>query len=173
MSSDSLGFITNLASIPVWSKLADFHGFLAMLSLILFGASIILFLLTAKIKLAISWLKRTLLILFIDLVLLDIAGLTVYIPYRAPGGPRSILKASETSAWLHSVVFEHKEFLAFAPPILILVALYVVNQVADVFDQGEKVGWLRKSVLLSLILSLIFVLVVAAEAVLVTKAAPI
>lgn len=161
-----------LSKLTFWSWLADFHGTLAMLSLILFGAGIVLYYLSDKVQVAIRWLKITLLALFADLVLLDIFGLTIYIPYRAEGGPRTILKASEDLAWLHNIIFEHKEFLAFAPPILILIAWMVVFQMGNKLnDLSNK--YLRLSVITALILSLVFVLVVAGEAVLVTKTVPI
>ena len=164
--------ITGLSKLTFWSKLADFHGTLAMISLILFGAGIVLYFFSDKISLAVRWLKVTLLLLFADLVLLDIFGLTIYIPYRAEGGPRTILKGSEDLAWLHNIIFEHKEFLAFAPPILILIAFIIVSQMGTKLgDSSNK--YLRLSVITALILSLIFVLVVAGEAVLVTKTVPI
>lgn len=164
--------IQGLSKLTFWSWLADFHGALAMLSLILFGAGIVLYFLSDKIEDALRWLKITLLALFADLVLLDIFGLTIYIPYRAEGGPRTILKGSEDLAWLHNIIFEHKEFLAFAPPILILAALVIVSQMGGKFNESQN-KYLRLSVITSLILSLIFVLVVAGEAVLVTKTAPV
>ena len=101
----------------------------------------------------ISWLKITLILLFADLVLLDIFGLTVYIPYRAEGGPRTILKASEATAWLHGVVFEHKEFLAFAPPLIILVAFIVTETLGKKLN-NENVRLLRKSVIFSFVASI-------------------
>ena len=164
--------IKNLLDIPFWSKFADLHGFWAMLSLILFGAGIVLYFIVKKHAEFISWLKMVLALLFANLVLLDIFGLTVYIPYRTEGGPRTILKASEATAWLHGVVFEHKEFLAFAPPLIILVAFVVTETLGKNFND-ENTRLLRKSVIFSLIIALIFVLMVAAEGVLVTKVAPV
>lgn len=164
--------IEKLIDIPFFSKLANLHGSLAMFSLILFGAALILYFLSPKINLAIQWLKVVLIILFIDLLLLDLFGLTIYIPYRAENGPRTILKSSESLSWLHNIIFEHKEFLAFAPPVLILVALVIVSQLNKQFADS-KFKYLRLSVISTIILSLIFVLTVAGEAVLVTKAVPI
>lgn len=161
-----------LSRITFWSRFANFHGTLAMLSLILFGAGIILYFFSDKIELAIRWLKITLLALFINLVILDIFGLTVYIPYRAEGGPRTILKASEDLSWLHTIIFEHKEFLAYAPPILIVVAFVIVSQMSNTFGNSRN-KYLRLSVITCLLLALAFVLVVAGEAVLVTKTVPI
>lgn len=161
-----------LLDLPFWSKFADVHGFLAMLSLVLFGAGVVLYFASKKNIEFVSWLKTTLILLFADLVLLDIFGLTVYIPYRTEGGPRTILKASEATAWLHGVVFEHKEFLAFAPVLIILVAFAVTRILGKDFN-NDNVALLRRSVIFSLIIALIFVLLVAAEGVIVTKVAPV
>lgn len=161
-----------ISAMSFWEKFVNLHGLLAMLSLILFGAGITLYFATKKDSGFIVWLKNTLLLLFIDLVLLDIAGLLVYIPYRASGGPRTVLKASQSTAWLHSVIFEHKEFLAFAPPFIILTA-YLLTRVLGKHFNDKKMLALRKSVIFSLISALIIVLLVAFEAVLVTKAAPV
>ncbi len=168
-----LELINGLQRISFLSQLTNFHGTLAMLSLILFGASIVLYFFTTRLQLSISWLKSVLTALFIDLTLLDIAGLIVYIPYRVVDGPKSVLIASENTAWLHSVIFEHKEFLAFAPPLLIFLALFVVFKLGSSFGDDNKVHYLRLAVISSILLSLLFVLIVAGEAVLVAKVAPI
>lgn len=164
-------FLIQILAIPFWSKVANFHGFLAMISLFLFGISFILYFLI-KNNTLISWLKNSLFLLFLDLIFLDIAGLSVYVPYRATGGPRSLLLSSPETAWLHQIVFEHKEFLAFAPPILIFTAFAVVRALGK--DLGDKENvWLRRAVLGSIIMALLIVLTVAWEAVLVVKVAPI
>lgn len=165
-------FLSHILGIPFWSKLANFHGFLAMASLFLFGVSFILYFQIEKVLFAASWLKTSLIILFLDLLLLDIAGVSIYVPYRAAGGPRSILLGSADTSWLHQVIFEHKEFLAFAPPILIFTAFSVVKILGK--DLGDRENmWLKRVVLGSIILALLIVLTVAAEAVLVVKAAPL
>ena len=163
---------SKLLALSFWEKLVNSHGFLAMFSLILFGAGIVLYFVVKKSSYFIVWLQSVLLLLFINLVLLDIAGLMAYVPYRASDGPRTTLMASESTAWLHSVIFEHKEFLAFAPPLLILVAFLLAYFLRKNFN-NEKVLVLRRSLLFSLISALVLVLLVAAEAVLVTKAAPL
>ncbi len=164
--------IGQLLDLPFWSKFANVHGLLAMLSLILFGAGIILYFAIRKNIEFVGWLKAVLIILFADLALLNIFGLTVYIPYRTEGGPRTILKASESTAWIHGVIFEHKEFLAFAPFLIILVAFIVTESLGKKFND-KSVALLRKSVIFSLIIALIFVLTVAGEAVIVSKVAPV
>lgn len=164
--------LSHLLSLTFWDKLANVHGLLSMLALILFGAGILLYFVVRKSANFAPWLRNILLILFINLAILDIAGLTVYVRYRASGGPRDFLKSSESTAWLHNIIFEHKELLAFAVPLLILVAFFVTRILGDKFND-ESLSPLRKSVIFSLVLGLIFVLVIAAEAVLVTKVAPV
>lgn len=162
-----------LFGLPFWSILANFHGMLAMLSLIFLGAAIALYFFSERTKEAVKWLKIVLLLLFFDILLLDIFGLTVYIPYRAEGGAKFDLIGSETTAWLHTIVFEHKEFLAFAPLLMIAVAFFSITKLGENFVDKEKYKWLRLAVIFSLLLSLVFILTVAAEAVLVTKTAPV
>lgn len=165
-------FLIKVFQIPFWSKFADFHGFLAMTSLVLFGAVLILYFLYSRHTDIIKWLKTVSLFLFINILILEIAGMAVYVPYRIEGGPRTILKSSEELAWLHNTIFEHKEFLAFAPLVLTLTAFLIISKLGDNFPENRCL-WLRKSVLVSFLLALAFVLIIAAEAVLVTKAAPI
>lgn len=162
----------NLLNLTFWEKIADLHGMLAMISLILFGSAVILYFVIKKNIEFLPWLKRTLVALFVDLVILDIVGLSVYVPYRAADGPRTILKASEATAWYHTVIFEHKEFLAFAPPLIILAVFLVTKALGPHFND-ETNNSLRKSIIFGIIASLVIVLVVAAEAVLVSKAAPV
>lgn len=164
---------TGISNLGFWSLFADFHGSLAMLSLVLFGAALVLFFQTKGNRPAVSKLKLVLNLLFLDIALLDIAGLTVYIPYRTEGGPRSLLKSSPSTQWLHSIVFEHKEFLAFAPLVLTLTAFLIVHFLDKSFSDNHKFPWFRKTVVASIVLSLVFVLTVAAQAVIVTKAAPL
>lgn len=165
--------INGLQGIPFLSQFVNFHGTLAMLSLILFGASIVLYFFTSKIQASINWLKNTLVVLFVNLALLDIAGLISYISYRGVDGPRSVLIASKSTSWLHTIIFEHKEFLAFAPVMLIFSAMFIVSKLGNSFGDDNKNHYLRMAVISSILLSLLFVFIVAGEAVLVTKAAPI
>lgn len=163
-----------LASLTFWEYFADFHGTLAMLSLVLFGAGIVLYKVALKDTGFVAWLKNVLLVLFFNLVALDIAGLTAYVPYRAPTdtSPRTILKSIESTKWLHTIVFEHKEFLAFAPPLIILVAYLITKRLGSDFNSKDA-KYYRKAVIFSLVIALIFTLLVAGEAVLVTKAQPV
>ena len=165
-------FLDKILHLKYWEVMTDIHGALAMLSLILFGAVIVLLLSLDGFNKSVAWLKRTMLGLFVTLTTLNIMGLFVYRPYRAktPTSPRSILLESEDTAWLHRIIFEHKEFLALVPMILILTATLIVFKEGKILEDNRQ---LRRVVLFSVIAALVFVLVVAGEAVLVTKAAPL
>lgn len=167
-------FIQGLSTLTFWEKIADLHGTMSMLSLILFGAALVLYKVsTIDIKF-LPWLKNILLLLFSNLLFLDFVGLTIYAPYRTTEvlSPRTILKSSEATSWLHTIVFEHKEFLAFAPPLIILVAYLVTSTLGNKFN-SKQMNYLRYSIIFSLVISLVLVLLVAGEAVLVTKAQPL
>ena len=165
-------FFENILNLSYWEIMSDLHGGLAMMSLVLFGAVIILLKSVDKFARATVWLKNSLLGLLASLATLDFMGLFIYRAYRdaGPTSPRSILKSSEDTAWLHSTVFEHKEFLALVPVVLILVATIIVFKQNKSFKNSAR---LRKIVLFAVLTALFYVLVVAAEAVLVTKAAPL
>src|SRR3990167_5238476 len=163
-------FFRHLSELSPRELIADTHGGLAMLALILFGASLVLIRSLGGFTAAAHWLRKVLALLWIDLIVLNLIGLLIYIPYRATGGPRSTLLSSESTAWYHQILFEHKEFLAFAPMMLILAALWITNLKGDSLSTDKQA---RRALAFSVVTALIFVLVVAAEAVLVTKAAPL
>ena len=164
--------ISGIASLSYWDIVTDFHGFLAIMPLILFGISLALYFSLDKFAQAVAWLKRALYLLVANLMLLDFVGLYIYAPYRAPGGPRTFLKSFPETAWLHEILFEHKEFLAYAPWLLALVALVIVIAFGSRITEPENKK-IKRLVLFSLAASLIFVLIVASEAVLITKVAPL
>lgn len=165
-------FFEKILDLNYWEIMSDLHGGLAMASLVFFGAVIMLLISVDKFARATAWLKTGLLGLLASLATLDFLGLFIYRAYRdaGPTSPRSILKSSDDTAWLHSTVFEHKEFLALVPVVLILVATLIVFKQGGSFKNNIK---LRKIVLFAVLAALFYVLVVAAEAVLVTKAAPL
>ncbi len=167
--SEFFDHIFNLSFFEVWT---DIHGGFAMLSMILFGGAITLSFSLNKFAKAYHWLKNTLYWLAGTVTALDVLGLFVYRPYRAavPDSPRSLLKASEETSWLHGIIFEHKEMLAFAPMLMLIAALMIVAHEGRNIKNNTV---LKNVVRYLLIASLIMVLVVAAEAVLVTKAAPL
>ena len=164
--------ILGIASLSYWDILTDFHGFLAIMPLILFGIALALYFSLDKFSQAVVWLKRTVYLLLANLIFLDSVGLYIYVPYRAPGGPRTFLKSSSETAWLHEILFEHKEFLAYAPWLLALVALVIVIAFGSRIIESENKK-IKRLILFSLTTSLIFVLIVASEAVLITKVAPL
>jgi len=164
--------IRGLLSFSFWDILADVHGALAMGLLILFGAALVLYFAMDKFVGAVQWLKYTLIALFIDLLAVDAFGLYIYGAYRAEGGPRTLLKSSPDTAWLHQIIFEHKEMLAYAPWLLILVALIIVAALHMRLKEPEYRA-LKFIVLFAIVAALVFVLTVAGEAVLVTKVAPL
>lgn len=165
-------FFTKLTGLSPGELWADTHGGLAMITLVLFGAAIILFFLRDKFKAGLTWLKVSLGLLAASLTVVNIVGLLIYIPYRAAGSgsPKSLLLASENTAWLHEILFEHKEFLAFVPMVLMLTAFLIVASRGSDLSKHKYLNW---AVLFSILAALVFVLVVAAEAVLITKAAPL
>ena len=79
--------ILGIASLSYWDILTDFHGFLAIMPLILFGISLALYFSLDKFAQAVAWLKRALYLLVANLMLLDFVGLYIYAPYRAPEAP--------------------------------------------------------------------------------------
>lgn len=163
-------FINGLISLSGLEILADIHGALSMGAIFLFGASFLLYFSLNKFSSAADWLKKVLILLAADLIALDVFGLIIYAPYRAKGGPKEALLADASTAWLHKVIFEHKEFLAFAPMLIIITVAIVAWKYGKKLVDDKQ---MKKFVLFSLIASVIFVAVVAAEAVLVTKAAPL
>ena len=170
--SELAEFIDRISSLSFFEVWASIHGSLAMLALALFGGAITLSYSLDKFARAYQWLRNTLYWLAGTVVALDALGLFIYRPYResVPDSPRSILKASEETSWLHGVVFEHKEMLAFAPMVMLITALMIVIYEGKSLKNNPV---MKNAVRYLLITSLVFVLVVAAEAVLVTKAAPL
>jgi len=154
--------LRGISSLSYWDVFADMHGLLAMLLLVLFGTTLVLYFALDKFAQA----------LVANLVLLDVMGIYIYGAYRATDGPRTLLNSSPDTAWLHQIIFEHKEMLAYAPWLIVLVALSIVATLGDRLKSQESRA-LRLIVLFSIVASLAFVLVIAGEAVLVTKAAPL
>jgi len=163
--------LINLFSLSRIEFIASFHGLFATVSLILFGMGLTFISILPTATTFIKPLKLVMLILLIVLVLHTFLGFVIYVPYRADGGPRTTILESDRP-WLHEVIFEHKEFLAYLPWLLILIATVIVYYLGTgLADAGFKS--LRMLVLASLILGLIYTLVVSSEAVLVTKFAPL
>ena len=165
-------FLEGVFSLTYWDIVVDIHGLLAMLMLILFGTALILYASLDKFAQAVRWLKYTLLALMLNLIAVDLFGLYSYGAYRAADGPRTLLKSSPDTAWLHEILFEHKEMLAYAPWLMILAALVIVAVMGDQL-RSKEARPLRFVVFFSIAVSLAYVLVIAGEAVLITKVAPL
>jgi len=166
-------FSDKLFGLSYWNWLADLHGGLSMASLILFGAAITLFFSLDKFEKAWLWLKNVAIALAVNIAILDFMGLFIYRPYRekvSGFSPRTLLKANPDTAWIHSMVFEHKEHLAFAPLLVMIVVAIILTVQGKSIKNKQN---LKKVVLYGIIASLVLVLVVAAEAVLVTKTQPL
>lgn len=164
--------LRGLLSISYWDMLANFHGMLGMLLLILFGTAIALYFSLDKFAQAVRWLKYVLCALVLNLLAVDIMGLYIYGAYRATDGPRTLLKSSPDTSWLHTIIFEHKEMLAYAPLLMVFSALVIVAVLKERLLLPEF-RLPRYVVLFSIVLGLVFVLTIAGEAVLVTKVAPL
>ncbi len=165
-------FFEKIFSLTYWEVVGGIHGLLSMLSLILFGLVFAWLVSLDKVSNATTRLKQSLIWLFATVAALDFMGLFIYRQYRtkAVPSPRTFLKATEENSWLHTIIFEHKEHLAFAPLIILLAAMMIViTQGSSLKDKPH----LRRVVMFSVVISLIMVLVVASEAVLVTKVAPL
>jgi len=163
--------LIGLFSLSRIEFIASFHGLIATVVLILFGMGIAF---TGILQRNVAFLKPLKVVLLILLVLMIVhtfLGFVIYVPYRAEGGPRTIILESDRP-WLHEFIFEHKEFLAYLPWLLVLVATVMVYYLgARLADTGYNA--LRLVVIAALIIALVYTLVVSAEAVLVTKFAPL
>lgn len=113
--------------------------------------------------------RRILLILFLAVFLVTWLGLFVYVPYRSPGNARSVLL--ETRPELHKIVFEHKEFAAYAVWLLLLVALIGVWSLSN--DEYHTTPRAHTLIRFCLIAAFAITLLVSVEGLIVTTAAPV
>lgn len=162
--------LNGLGGLTTREILLDIHGGLAMLSMIFYGGLIATSIYWKKYQTLIDAIKKLWIWQIVVVGALYILGLLMYIPYRAKGGAKSTLVGNETTVWLHKIVFEHKELLALAPLILAIVAYWVVNKIGTDSNQKQLV---RRISLFCAVAGLLTLLLVATEAVLVTKVAPV
>jgi hypothetical protein len=166
-------FFRNLFGLPLAEQVSNFHGLLATVSPLVFGAKIVLIFMARKCVLA-SLYKPTLWALGIQSILLgaaSIVGIVAYVAYRTAGGAREFLLSSPQTSWLHNIVFEYKEYLcAITPWLLLMVAFFVVLKLGPEFfkNKGATVF-----VFASIIVAAVFAMFSAALAVLVSKIAPL
>jgi len=78
-------------------------------------------------------------------------GNWIYIPYRAPGGPRAHFL--QTSAGVHEVFFEFKEFTALFTLPLAVAAAFLICRYAGRLAESER---LREAAALLLILTFFY-----------------
>ena len=95
-------------------------------------------------------------------------GNWIYIPYRAPGGPRTHFL--ETSAGVHEIFFEFKEFTALFTLPLAVAAAYLVFRYAKRLEENKG---LRETVALLLVLTFFYFLVPFGLGAAITKLMPV
>lgn len=162
---------TTSAGVTFNELLGNLHGLWATLSLVFFGAGLALLAVLPQYPGALRWLKGSLIGLFALIVLTTLNGIWLYVPYRAAGGARGAILES-ARPWVHTVIFEHKEFVAYAPWLLVLVALGIVWAYGATLGSRGNTR-IRLTAFWTLALALVLVLLVSAEAVIVTKFAPV
>ena len=127
--------------------LAILHGFLGTIFLMGFsGAFAELIELT---KAGVRRIKLGTLAMFITSVLIDITGAVLYVYYRAPvpESARSKILASPTP-WVHTVLFELKEFVGIFVPVILLVAVYIAWRHAPEIETDSKIRRMLTALLL-------------------------
>lgn len=127
--------------------LAILHGFLGTVFLMgFFGAFAELIELTNA---GIRRIKLGVLLMFVTSVLLDISGAIIYVYYRAPGpeSARSKILASATP-WVHTVLFEFKEFIGIYVPIILVVAVYLAWHHAPEIRSNASIRTMLSTLLL-------------------------
>jgi len=97
------------------------------------------------------------------------SGTFIYIAYRAPGGPRELLKAGALP-WLHEIIFELKEFSGAFVPLFMIVPAYLIWYYKEEVLENRQ---LRNIVITLLIVAMLWTLGVFGAGALVTKYAPI
>ncbi len=168
-----MGFFINLLHLPLAEQISNLHGVLATLTPLVFGAIFVMVIVARKFQLG-GLYKPTLWLLGIQSFLLaaaSTAGVVAYVAYRTAGGAREFLLSASQTSWLHSIVFEYKEYLcAVAPWLLLVIAFFVVAKLGPEFYKNKTALQL---ILAFTILSAAFAMISATLAVLVSKMAPL
>lgn len=163
--------VNAIQSVPIIGRVLSFHGLLGISSLGLLVLALMGALDFERKAFSLFWLRLILVNLTLILFLATVWGSLAYIPYRAPGGPRSFIIESE-KPWMHEVVFEHKEFIAFLPWLLALTATVVTFLLGNTLLEKDN-QLLLLAVRYSLLLSVAITLVIIIEGALVTRFAPL
>jgi hypothetical protein len=169
-----MDFFRNVFGFPVAEQIANLHGLFSTLALLAFGAIFAVIILICKGHEQERLHKPLAYLLGIQILLmglLSVAGIVAYVAYRTPGGARDFLQGSLGTTWLHTIVFEYKEYLgAITPWLLIMVAFFLVLNLGPRLYKNKVA---LNFVLASNIVSAVFLVLVAALAVLVAKVAPL
>jgi hypothetical protein len=167
-------FFRNIFGFPLAEQIANLHGLFSTLALLAFGAIFAVIILIRKgygqqnLHKPLAYLLgiQTLLI-----GLLSTSGIVAYVAYRTNSGARSFLLNTPGTTWLHNIVFEYKEYLGgITPWLLIMIAFFLVLYLGPRLYQNK---FAQRFILASNIVSVIFLIIVAALAVLVSKVAPL
>jgi hypothetical protein len=169
-----MDFFRNIFNFPLAEQVANLHGLFSTLALIGFGAVFVLIILIRKGYGQEKLHKPLAYVLGIQTLLIGLlstTGIVAYVAYRTNGGARSFLLSTPGTAWLHNLVFEYKEYLGgVAPWLLIMVAFFLVLYLGPRLYQNKVA---QRFILASNIVSIIFLIIVATLAVLVSKIAPL
>src|SRR3989344_4519481 len=143
------------------------HGFFGLVFLMAFSG-IIVWLKRAD-KKDINNIKTASIIMLAITLFLFITGVSAYAIYRAPGGAREYIKASDTP-WVHIILMELKEFTGFYVLVLTFVLTYMVFYFKEQIIINNK---LRKMMITLLIIIMIWTLITFAFGAYITKVKPI
>jgi hypothetical protein len=168
-----LEFLNNILNLPLAEKVADLHGLFATLSLLVYGAIVTIILLVKKNE-AGNLHKPLICLLGVQTLLVgatSTAGIVAYVAYRTAGGAREFLINNPETAWLHSIVFEYKEYLCGITPWLLMMVAFLVAVSMRRSLYGNKP--VLRYILISTIVSAVFLLLTSSLAVLVAKVAPL
>lgn len=155
-----------MAFLPIETQ-AIVHGFLGTVVLMSFSGALAE--LVGLSKAGIRRVKIGVTAMFAATVLTVITGIIIYIPYRAAGGPRSVILAGSAS-WAHSILFELKEYAGvFAAIILLMAAVLVWRHGAQILADRR----FRLSTAWILVMSMLVVLLTYGLGAYVTKIAPL
>src|SRR3989338_2169793 len=127
--------------------LAIIHGFLG--TLFLMGFSGALAELIELTNAGIRRIKLGVVVMFITSILIDISGAILYVYYRAPlpESARSKILASSTP-WIHTILFELKEFIGVYVPVILIVAVYMTWRHASEINSDRTIRIILATLLL-------------------------
>lgn len=166
-------FFNNLLNFPLAESVANLHGLLATLSLLVFGAIFAIIGAFKKYQLE-TLFKPLACLLGVQSLLVGATstmGIVAYVAYRTSGGAREFLLRSGQTDWLHKIVFEYKEYLCgITPWLLIMVAFFVVLTIGPSLYRQRS---MLRFILASTAVSAFFLMLTASLAVLVSKVAPL